>query len=201
LRRWPLLTPRQLRALSAICDTFAPGGDGLPSASELGVPAAFAEILAVQPARDQKQLAQLLSLWEAPRPRRFGAHAQERREAILRGWCDSRIPARRTAFQALRKAALLTYAMLPSPLWEQLEYPGPLGPPPTGAPRTIEPLRLQHDSELRCDVCVVGSGAGGGVAAAVLARAGLDVVVLEAGDYYDDADFDGAELAGSQRHY
>src|SRR6185295_18009428 len=54
---------------------------------------------------------------------------------------------------------------------------------------------------LECDVCVVGSGAGGGTAAGVLAAAGLDVVVLESGDYYDDEDFDGAELEGYGRMY
>lgn len=48
---------------------------------------------------------------------------------------------------------------------------------------------------------MVGSGAGGGVTAAVLARAGLDVVVLEAGDYYSEKDFDGDELGGFGRLY
>jgi choline dehydrogenase-like flavoprotein len=54
---------------------------------------------------------------------------------------------------------------------------------------------------LECDVCVVGSGAGGGVAAAVLAAAGLDVVVLEAGGYWSERDFDGAERTGLRRLY
>ena len=48
---------------------------------------------------------------------------------------------------------------------------------------------------------MIGSGAGGGTAAGVLATAGLDVIVLEAGDYYDDADFDGGEFHGFRRMY
>ncbi|MCU0353249.1 MAG: GMC family oxidoreductase, partial [Cytophagales bacterium] len=38
------------------------------------------------------------------------------------------------------------------------------------------------------DVCIVGSGAGGGMAAYMLAKAGAKVLLLEAGGYYDPAD-------------
>jgi choline dehydrogenase-like flavoprotein len=43
------------------------------------------------------------------------------------------------------------------------------------------------------DVCVIGSGAGGAVAAAELARGGLDVVVLEQGPHWTSRDFDQRE--------
>ena len=97
------LTPRQRQALSAaICDTFAPGDDGLPPASELGVVDAVLDALALNPREaERKQVAQLLSLWDTPlrSPRsaaaawsRFSALPQAEREHVLLSWCDSRIP-------------------------------------------------------------------------------------------------------------
>jgi long-chain-alcohol oxidase len=210
------LNPKQRRALDAICDTFAPGGDGMPAASSMGVPQALVDAVSLNPREaERRQTGQLLRLWDTRLLtglggggfERFSELPLERREQVLLSWCDSRLPQRRAAFQALRKGVLLLYYMLPgpnggrSPVWDAIDYPGPLGRREDAPPRALEPLPVDSDVELDCDVCVVGSGAGGGTAAGVLAAAGLDVVVLEAGDYYDDGDFDGGEYDGYRRLY
>jgi choline dehydrogenase-like flavoprotein len=46
-----------------------------------------------------------------------------------------------------------------------------------------------RELHLRAEACVIGTGAGGAVAAAELARAGLDVVVLEQGGHWTSRDF------------
>ena len=46
------------------------------------------------------------------------------------------------------------------------------------------------DVEETCDVCIIGSGAGGAVLAAGLVEQGLDVVMLEAGGAFTHEDFD-----------
>ncbi len=178
-----------MRSLDAICETFAPG------AVEQGVPDAVLDAIEHDLSRRERQrLLLLLRTWLPG----YSRLPQSRREAVLRGWRDSPVPLMRTGFQALRKAALAFAYMLPG-RWEAIGYPGPLGPQADAPGPRLEPIQPRGQLELECDVCVVGSGAGGGVAAAVLAAAGLDVVVLEAGGYWSERDFDGAERAGLRR--
>jgi hypothetical protein len=54
-------------------------------------------------------------------------------------------------------------------------------------------------SQVAADVCIVGSGAGGGLIAGMLAQSGLDVVVLEAGGNFNEPDFNGLELPAFQQ--
>lgn len=56
-------------------------------------------------------------------------------------------------------------------------------------------------TRLSADVVVIGTGAGGGVAATRLAEAGLDVVVLERGGYYTAAQFTEHEAEMHERLY
>jgi long-chain-alcohol oxidase len=166
-------------------------------------------------AAERKQVSQLLGLWDTRLlcaiagggARKFSSLSQETRERVLLSWADSRVVQRRAAFQALRKGVLLAYYCqggdngARNPVWDSMGYPGPLGPPTDPPAPTIQPLEVTGDTTLDCDVVVVGSGAGGGTAAAVLAEAGLDVVVVEAGRYFTERDFDGAELSGFDRLY
>jgi choline dehydrogenase-like flavoprotein len=51
---------------------------------------------------------------------------------------------------------------------------------------------------LECDVVIVGSGAGGGVVAAELAKSGLDVIVVDKAIYTHPSDYSLGELDSIQ---
>src|SRR3954447_10123900 len=130
---------RQRAALTAICDTFAPGGDGLPSASEHGVVDAVQEAIASNPrAAERRQVALLMGLWDTKLLtavggggfERFSRLSQRDREDVLRSWRDSRAVQRRGVYQALRRGALLMCLMKrgpagrASPVWARASFAG-----------------------------------------------------------------------------
>ena len=131
---------------------------------------------------------------------------QEAREAIVHAFSED--PEALAGIATLRGLTGSVFYALPdlgtgrNPTWDEIGFPGPPAPPAADRER---PLRVRRpagaDEVVEADVCIVGSGAGGGVIAGELAAAGKSVVVLEAGDYFDDSDFDGLELNAYQRSY
>ena len=205
-----LLAEPRMDALRAVCDTVVPGIEHHPdphghwarSASSYGVPEAVAEALATLPADQQAGLGQLLDALGA---QGFTRASQASREQLLRN-VSLASPDAAAGIGALGGLTLLLHYGAPdpatgrNPAWEMLGYPGPVSPPPA-QPKPLQPLVLESDTALEADVVVVGSGAGGGVIAAELAQRGASVVVVEAGNYYNEADFNQYELWAWQNLY
>jgi choline dehydrogenase-like flavoprotein len=206
-----MLSPAQREVLAAVCDTIVPSieraddGDGFWArrATDLGVDAGICELLATLP---PAQVAGLAELIDGLAMQGFAGASQASREQMLRN--VSLLGAAASAgVQALVGMTLfLTYGMPDAttgqnPNWRRFGYPGPISAPPDVA-KTIVPLVPDADElTLEADVCIVGSGAGGSVIAGELAARGCNVVVLEAGGYFNESDFNMLELWAYQNMY
>ena len=134
------------------------------------------------------------------------APSQESREQILRNTALSD-PRAAAGVAALIGMTLFLHYGAPDPQtgknanWEAFGYPGPVSPPP----QLEKPLKIHEpqgsEETLEADVCIVGSGSGGSVIAALLAERGLSVVVLEAAGYYNESDFNQLELPAYQQMF
>ena len=134
---------------------------------------------------------------------RFDDLVQPEREAYLRWWADARIPLLRSGFQAVKRLSLfIAYSRTDAGSAALVRETGyaPAEPLPLPErPVAIVPLAVRDGDRLDCDVCVVGSGAGGAVAAFEAASVGRDVIVLERGPAWTEPDLVPREAEGSAR--
>lgn len=205
------LSEIQRDTLKQVCDTFVPSvevpddptGFFARPASDLQIPEAIEAQLA-SGAVPEQQLEGLRQLLDALAAEGFNEAPQAAREQILHGFMDAD-PGALAGLSAFKGLTLMLFYGLPdNPNWKAIGYPGPRATPPSPqeAPKTIAVTRPSAaDLTLTCEVVVVGSGSGGGVIAGELAQAGRDVVVLEAGGYYNEADFNQLELWAYEKLY
>jgi acyl-CoA reductase-like NAD-dependent aldehyde dehydrogenase/choline dehydrogenase-like flavoprotein len=212
-----LLTDAQRRTLAVLCDTLIPSlpppageadvaGFWGRAASHVGVPEAI-EIALLRSGAPAEQVDGLRRLLDSLAAEGMASEvAQEARERIVHAVADSG-PEGLAGIAAIRGLATSLHYALPdlgtgrNPSWEAIGYPGPRSAPPA----IPKPLRVRQpassESVIEADVCVVGSGAGGGVIAGELAVAGKRVCVLEMGAYHNESDFDQLELPAYERLY
>jgi choline dehydrogenase-like flavoprotein len=218
------LSAQEARTLEAVCLALLPslkpadGGDdagGLMarSGSDLEVARLVVDVLASEPAETRAQFRRLLALLGNSvfgllaygRLKGFADLGRSQREAALQRMSTSSIPMLRQAFQALKRPAAFLFYAAPAdgdanPNWPAIKYQPTYPHQATSASaKPIRVLAVDRDVELTADVVVIGSGAGGSVVAAELAAAGREVVVLEMGEYLNEADFTGLEAEMTPR--
>jgi len=211
------LTAAEAATLRSLAHAFVPAAD----ASRVASIAGDALFRAVDPSQ-LRQLRLVLRLLEQPLAnlatgagfaafRDMDAPARER--LILR-WAGSPLLLRRSAINAFRK--LLTFIAYADPGTPGApnHLPADLGYEPDDPPLPRElagispldidrspPGGLDQPTRLEADVIVIGSGAGGGVVAAELAKAGRHVLVIEAGPFVDESTMPRDELDAYGRLY
>ena len=182
------MNARRRATLHRVAATFAPADARIERVTEIAARA----IDGLTPRR-RHELYRLFDLLWLPMKASDGTRA-----SVLRALANSRVGKLRTGFAALKRLTLfLAYAESDpggeNPIWTRIAYPGPRQDANADSPRL--PLAMARNGErVRADVVVIGSGAGGGVAASAFARAGKRVVVLEAGGAYDARGFTQREL-------
>ncbi|HKT83274.1 MAG TPA: GMC family oxidoreductase N-terminal domain-containing protein, partial [Solirubrobacterales bacterium] len=183
---------------------MAPGLDGLPAAErDVDVSGRVAEFLASVSPRALARIKLGLRAFEwLPFPWRFSRLGAVARDDYLRRMESSRFSLHHELLLMAKVLTTLGYAVAPQ-VEKRIGFAARCrladGSRP-GSPDSLGDTRPGGDEE-ECDVVIVGSGAGGAVAAATLAEAGLDVIVLEAGEAFDRDSYPADPLEAIARLY
>ncbi len=137
-------------------------------------------------------------------PRRFSAMSPRERETYLQRLIKSPVSAIALGLGGLKRLGTLMFYSLPSPegpnpIWPVIGYQAPSASPQTDRVLTLTPIT--GSTTLEADVCIIGSGAGGGVVAAEASAAGKRVLVLEAGPGLQAGDYPHSELLAVRDMY
>lgn len=190
----PLTVDEQQIAL-AVAQTLIAAGEFVPEVDELTVERAMAVLGCMAPHVQSGYRAALFAIDAAARWRHgegFAQLSRADRESVM------------AAAQGL--AGVQATKVLSMPLeaghFGRREYLDAIGAPdytnPVREPRArwmqqvVTPEEMESETTLPCDVVIVGTGAGGGPLAAVLAERGFAVALVEEGRYYQRPDFAGS---------
>ena len=207
------LSDNQFKALEAICDALIPSVKNksehklehsqywLRSAKSLKVAQTVLDVVGDLKIEDQDQFKQLMQLlsntfgglilsgsWSSVQNK-----SREEVEHMLQKMANHTLTDIRNAFNTLKKLVGIVYFGNHNENWSALGYNTVLENRPQDESK-IQLIDIQKDTTLDCDIVVVGSGSGGGLAASILAQRGYHVIVVEKGKYYRDTDFTQREL-------
>lgn len=204
----PALSDRERGVLAAVAVAALPAGRRLPAADGHTL-ARVESFLSEQPLQLRRAYRGLLRLVDGAallsHRRGYAALAAAERLSLLESWRDAGL-ARRNALRllllpikALHFDDERTYAALGCAY--QRPAPALEAKPAYLRERVHAAEGARSALELECEVVVVGSGAGGAVAAKELAEAGCAVILLEEGSYADRRDFAGRPLENQRKLY
>jgi choline dehydrogenase-like flavoprotein len=201
---------RRIATLRALASAVVPHGGTFPlGADDVDTAGRLAGYVSSLPAAQRRALLLLVTAWEYlplfSRYRHpFSRLTPSEREAFLRRSEGSRLLPRRLAAFWLKTLCLMSFTS-DQKVSQALGYTGScLDEAPSAEGPRLHPVaypEIHGRVEVKADVCVVGSGAGGAVVARELAEGGLSVVVLEEGAYFTSSDFQGPPFERILRLY
>ncbi len=200
------LSARQREALVAVAETALPAGAWIPAAGAETIDK-LEHFLAQMPAAMERGLVGLVAGLDAAaflaHRRRFAGTSPAQRLALLERWRHGD-PVRRLLLRALIAPLKLAHFDDPA-LYRKLgcvyrpELPRAEAKPAYMRDRVHG--ALTEDLAVECDVVVIGTGAGGAVVARELAEAGVAVVMVEEGKYFERSDFTGRPFEMQSKLY